>query len=94
MAAKIQVSETKSGEFYLCLTSTTTIESAQKEIDDSGGDEEIVTLIDLDHDDPAIRAMVAIIELAVEAHPSTLIGIKPVGIEDLLLKIFLAGRSS
>ena len=68
--------------------------SAQKDIEDAGGTEKVVALIPLNENDLAVRAITAILNLAVDAHPSHLIGKKDVVAEALLLEIFMAGRNS
>ncbi|MDO8571153.1 MAG: hypothetical protein Q7R79_00550 [bacterium] len=80
--------------FEAAIVGVDCVKSAQKEIEDAGGTEKIVAFIPLNEDDPAIRAIAAVLNLAVDAHPSALIGKKDVGAEALLLEIFLAGRNS
>lgn len=81
-------------KFGAAIIGADCIKSAQSDIESAGGTEKVVALVPLDQNDAAIRAIAAVLDLAVEAHPSSMIGKQAVGAEALLLEIFMAGRNS
>lgn len=78
------------GGFGAFISGFEDVESAQKDLDDAGGDEKVVAVVPLNEEDPGISALVAVLHLAIEASSSS----NGFPVENLMLEIFMAGRKS
>lgn len=91
--SNIQVTRSQSDpadQFSLNITGAESAEAAQKDMSESGSDEEVVAFIALDPEDLGVQAVATVLQLAVEAGDAG----KEIGAESLLLTIFMAGRNS
>ncbi|MEJ0053760.1 MAG: hypothetical protein WDN10_03515 [bacterium] len=75
--------------FGAAICNVDDIEEARRMITESGGTEEVVGYVDLDEDDLAIAAISGVLWLAIDANLH-----RKNGAEELLLKLFMAGRAS